>query len=151
MIIIDMNATHNNIFITQIMRLLTVVVTIACTLFNCSMGIAQDQRESASDPGLIFRMGIDRLETNASTMQGGVTWSLLRPLSDGYYIGGSVYSAALGNAGGLYIGGIEFGRSISLNQSYFMDGSFFVGGGGGAAQVPGDGLTTRARLAMGRL
>jgi len=150
MIIIDINVTHNNIFITQIMRLLTVVVTIACTLFNCSMGIAQDQRESASDPGLIFRMGIDRLETNASTMQGGVTWSLLRPLSDGYYIGGSVYSAALGNAGGLYIGGIEFGRSISLNQSYFMDGSFFVGGGGGAAQVPGDGLTTRARLAMGR-
>jgi hypothetical protein len=48
------------------------------------------------------------------------------------------------------VGGVEFGREIPIVNHYFLDASIYLGGGGGAGQVPGDGLTSRARLGLGR-
>ena len=105
---------------------------------------------AGGDPGLTLRLGLDRLQTNPSKLRGGLTLGALRPLGEGYYLGATLYSAALGEAGGLYLGGVEFGRALPLSGPYFLDTSIDLGGGGGAGQVPGDGLSTRIRLGLGR-
>lgn len=127
-------------------------VRFAGLLFGLCQGFgAAAQTDTATaDPGLTWRMGLDSLQANPSKLGGGLTLGVMRPLSDGYYVGGTIYAGALGEAGGFYVGGVEFGRAIAINSDYFIDTSLYLGGGGGAGQVPGDGLATRARLGLGR-
>jgi hypothetical protein len=49
---------------------------------------------------LIWRLGLDKLQANPSKLGGGLTLGVMRPLEDGYYVGGTLYSAALSEAGG---------------------------------------------------
>ena len=60
-----------------------------------------------ADPGITLRLGLDSLQPHPSKLRGGLTLGLLRPMEDGYYLGATIYSAALGEAGGLYLGGVE--------------------------------------------
>lgn len=104
----------------------------------------------SDDPGVTLRLGLDMLQAHPSKLRGGLTLGVLRPMNNGYYLGATIYSAALGEAGGLYLGGVEFGRAVQMSGPYFLDASVYLGGGGGAGQVPGDGLSTRTRLGLGR-
>ena len=121
-----------------------------CLLLGSIASFSALTQPAPSDPGLALRLGLDSLQAHPSKLRGGLTLGVLRPLQEGYYLGATIYSAALGEAGGLYLGGVEFGRSVPLGGPYFLDTSAYLGGGGGAGQVPGDGLSTRARLGLGR-
>lgn len=103
----------------------------------------------AQRPNLIFRLGLDSLNTRQSAITGLAGMSLLVAKKHGYYFGESIYSAARGQGGGFFVGGVEFGKSTPLGTRFFWDASLFVGGGGGASQVPGDGLMLRPQLHFG--
>jgi len=103
----------------------------------------------AERPNLVFRLGLDSLSYSQSAIDGLSGMSLFVVNERGYYFGESIYSAALGQGGGFFVGGVELGKTTPLGQLFFVDTSLFVGGGGGAAQVPGDGLMLRPQLHFG--
>ena len=103
----------------------------------------------ASAEGLVFRLGLDSLSYNQSAIEGISGMSLFAVNKRGYYVGESIYSAALGQGGGFFVGGIEFGKTTQIGERFFWDASLFIGGGGGASQVPGDGLMLRPQLHFG--
>ena len=103
----------------------------------------------AERPNLVFRLGIDSLSYDQSAISGLSGMSLFVVNARGYYFGESIYSAALGQGGGFFVGGIEVGKTTPIGARGFWDASLFIGGGGGAAQVPGDGLMLRPQLHFG--
>ena len=103
----------------------------------------------AERPNLVFRLGLDSLSYAQSAIDGLAGMSILSINDRGYYFGESIYSAALGQGGGFFVGGVELGKTTPLGERFFWDTSLFVGGGGGAAQVPGDGLMLRPQLHFG--
>lgn len=62
--------------------------------------------------------------------------------------GQSIYSAAAGDAGGAFFWGYELASGTPLAQGISVYGSAFLGGGGGAAQVIGDGWMLRGALGL---
>ena len=90
-----------------------------------------------------LRSGLDTFYSNQSTIKGLHSLTALWKMGDNYYVGQSIYSAALGDAGGAFFWGYEFGKRYPITSNYFLNLSTFLGGGGGASQVPGDGLMTR--------
>lgn len=70
------------------------------------------------------------------------------PLSHGLHLGQGFYSAALGDAGGAFFWGVELVKTVPLGQRLELSAQAFLGGGGGAAQVVGDGLVKRAGLGL---
>lgn len=56
------------------------------------------------------------------------------------YFGQSLYSAILGDAGGLFIGGFELSKKTRMKDYLSFEIGMFLGGGGGAAIVPGNGM-----------
>ncbi len=103
----------------------------------------------AERPNLVFRLGLDSLSYSQSAIEGIAGMSLFVTNERGYYIGESIYSAALGQGGGFFVGGVELGKTTLIGERFFVDASLFVGGGGGASQVPGDGLMLRPQLHFG--
>ncbi|MBL1437264.1 MAG: hypothetical protein COB08_013825 [Rhodobacteraceae bacterium] len=103
----------------------------------------------AERPNLVFRLGVDSLSYNQSAIEGLSGMSLFVVSPRGYYFGESIYSAALGQGGGFFVGGAEFGKTTPIGERFFWDASLFIGGGGGAAQVPGDGLMLRPQVHAG--
>jgi hypothetical protein len=103
----------------------------------------------AERPNLVFRLGMDSLSYAQSAIDGLAGMSILATNDQGYYFGESIYSAALGQGGGFFVGGVELGKTTPLGARFFWDASLFVGGGGGAGQVPGDGLMLRPQLHFG--
>jgi len=103
----------------------------------------------ASAEGLVFRLGLDSLSNKQSAIEGIAGMSLLAVNQRGFYVGESIYSAALGQGGGFFVGGIELGKTTPIGERFFWDASLFIGGGGGASQVPGDGLMLRPQLHFG--
>lgn len=103
----------------------------------------------ADQPDLVFRLGLDHLSYDQSAIDGMAGLSILVTNEQGYYFGESVYSAALGQGGGFFVGGVELGKTTPFGPRYFWDASLFVGGGGGASQVPGDGLMLRPQVHFG--
>ncbi|MCJ8324049.1 MAG: hypothetical protein HRU29_15100 [Rhizobiales bacterium] len=99
---------------------------------------------------LKFRIAADALTDPKTALEGNVAKSILYQTDDGAFFGGTIYSAALGNAGGLFIGGFEVGQQIELGADYFAEAAVFFGGGGGAGIVGGDGMLIRPRLNIGR-
>ena len=98
----------------------------------------------------LFRLSGDYLTNQTTTLHGNVGTSLLYRLDSGLSFSGTIYSAALGDAGGLFIGGYEVGQQFLLTDNLFIESSLFFGGGGGAAIVPGDGMLIRPRLMFGK-
>lgn len=114
---------------------------MTCTL-AMSSAVSADQ--------LLFRFSGDYLTDQTTTLHGNVGTSLLYRFDDGLSLGGTIYSAAFGDAGGLFIGGYEVGQQFVFTDNLFIEGSIFFGGGGGAEIVPGDGMLIRPRLMFGK-
>jgi len=104
---------------------------------------------AAERPNLVFRLGLDSFTLDQSAITGVSGMSLLVVGESGFYFGESIYSAALGQGGGFFVGGVEAGKYTPVGERYFWDASLFIGGGGGASQVPGDGLMLRPQLQFG--
>ncbi|MGL1922701.1 MAG: hypothetical protein OCD03_16915 [Hyphomicrobiales bacterium] len=98
---------------------------------------------------LKLRIAADVLTNPTTTLEGNVAKTILYEADNGTFIGGTVYSASLGNAGGLFIGGFELGQKFKFGDGYFAEAAVFFGGGGGAAVVGGDGLLVRPRVNVG--
>ena len=95
-----------------------------------------------------FRYGLDILDRPQSSVDAFQSITALREIRPGLYFGQSLYSAAAGDAGGLFLGGFDLIKSISLGQNTALEFGGFVGGGGGAFVVDGDGLMTRAHIGL---
>jgi len=104
---------------------------------------------AAERPSLEFRLGLDYFTLDQSDIRGLNGMSILKTTPQGYYGGASIFSAALGNGGGFFVGGWEIGKRTAITDNLFWDASLFVGGGGGANQVTGDGLMLRPQVHFG--
>lgn len=116
----------------------------AALAFLCLAAPAQAER-----PNLVFRLALDSLSYDQSDIEGLSGMSLFVVSERGFYFGESIYSAALGQGGGFFVGGVELGKTTPIGERFFVDASLFIGGGGGAAQVPGDGLMLRPQVHAG--
>ncbi|MEO1920031.1 MAG: hypothetical protein ABGW81_10090 [Paracoccaceae bacterium] len=103
----------------------------------------------AGRPNLEFRLGLDYLTLEQSDIRGLNGMSLSYRVTQGYYGGASIYSAAIGTGGGFFVGGWELGKHTTITDNLFWDASIFIGGGGGASQVSGDGLMLRPQAHFG--
>ncbi len=103
----------------------------------------------AERPSLDFRLGLDYLGSDQSDINALNGLSVFYVSRQGFYAGPSLYSAALGTGGGFFVGGWEVGKRTALTDALYWDVSFFVGGGGGATQVTGDGLMLRPQVHLG--
>jgi len=119
------------------------VLTASCLLICSFHPIAH-----AGDLPLDFRLSLDSFTHDQSQLEGTIGLSLLYRFDSGFYAGGSVYSGAIGNAGGFFAGGYEVGKRFTLGNKLQLDTGIFVGGGGGAGQVNGDGLMLRPSLSL---
>lgn len=87
--------------------------------------------------------GMDILSKPGTTIE-GLHWAYLgRSFGEGLSLGQSFYSAALGDAGGAFFWGYEGRKRFMLPAGQSIAVTGFVGGGGGASQVVGDGLMHR--------
>ena len=69
-------------------------------------------------------------------------------IGPGLSFGQSVYSAAKGDAGGAFFWGVEAVKVVPVSGPLSATAGLFLGGGGGAAQVVGDGFMTRAHVGL---
>ncbi len=99
---------------------------------------------------LKFRISTDILAQPKTILEGNVGKTIFYEFDNGLFLGGTIYSAALGNAGGLFIGGYEIGQKYYFNQNNFVEAALFYGGGGGAGVVGGDGMLLRPRVMIGQ-
>ncbi len=97
---------------------------------------------------LDLRTGFDVFTRNQTALTGLHYMTLSADMGNGFYLGESVYSAALGDAGGLFIGGFEGFKRFYLTDSTSIDVGGFIGGGGGASVVFGDGLMTKGQVTL---
>lgn len=97
-----------------------------------------------------LRFGQDVLIENQSGVTAFNHLSLMYPLGGGVRVGQTILSASGGDGGGLFIGGFELSKRFHLGTEMSLDIGAFVGGGGGASIVLGDGLTTRAHLTFNK-
>lgn len=95
-----------------------------------------------------FRYGIDVLSNDQSSVDAFQSIAALREIRPNLYFGQSLYSAAAGDAGGLFIGGFELLKRWQLGERTALEFGGFIGGGGGGSIVPGDGLMTRAHITL---
>lgn len=98
---------------------------------------------------LKLRIAADMLYEPTTTLEGNVAKTILYQNDNGTFLGGTVYSASLGDAGGLFIGGFEIGQQFELGGGNFVEAAVFFGGGGGAGVVGGDGTLLRPRVNFG--
>jgi hypothetical protein len=97
---------------------------------------------------LTFETGIERLHSANTTIEGLHRFYIGYQATPHLSFGQSIYSAGIGNAGGAFFWGFEGGARLPLSQGLSLSASGFVGGGGGALQVIGDGTMLRAGLAL---
>lgn len=93
--------------------------------------------------GLQVSFGADVFRLRQSEIHGINALRLLYETPSGLYIGNSVYSAAFGTGGGFFVGGIDAGFSFDVSRRLGFQLGSFIGGGGGASQISGDGLMFR--------
>jgi hypothetical protein len=103
---------------------------------------------SAFARGVELNLGMELFAKKQSDIEGMHQLSLIYRTESGYYIGQSLYSSVLGSGGGFFAGGVEAGLSGKLGHGIVWDLGQFVGGGGGASQVAGDGLMLRTHAAL---
>jgi hypothetical protein len=117
------------------------VMTIA---LGCALSV---QAQAAP---IEFRYGVDVFGSSQGTLDALQSISVLREIRPGLHFGQSLYSAAAGDAGGLFIGGFELMKRINIGPKAALEFGGFIGGGGGAALVAGDGLMTKAHITYRR-
>jgi hypothetical protein len=95
-----------------------------------------------------LRSGVDVLPSKQSTVEALHFATVSRDLGGGLYAGHSLYSAAKGDAGGLFIGGFEVFQRINIAPRWSLDIGGFLGGGGGARAYYGDGLMAKGQMTL---
>jgi hypothetical protein len=73
---------------------------------------------------------------------------LLFEFAPGWGAGPSVYGAATGKRGGLFVGGIELQRRWAIGSDLIVAGGLFAGGGGGGSAPVGSGLMLRPEVSV---
>lgn len=91
-----------------------------------------------------IRTGFDLIDDPQTEIEGVHRLFIGREIAPGLSFGQSLYSAATGDAGGAFLWGFEMEKAVPLGHGFGLAFSGFVGGGGGAAQIVGDGLMLRA-------
>ncbi|MBD3680040.1 MAG: hypothetical protein HUJ27_16770 [Rhodobacteraceae bacterium] len=97
---------------------------------------------------VLVETGLEVFERRQSTIEGLHRLSIGWSFGSHLYLAETLYSAALGDAGGAFFWGGELGTHLPLTDRSALDLAVFLGGGGGAAQVPGDGLMMRASAGL---
>lgn len=103
---------------------------------------------SAQAGELEWKFGIDHFTKSQTPVSGLHQLTLGYVTDQGYFLGQSLYSGALGQGGGLFVGGVEAGRYFDLGHDYRMALGAYVGGGGGGSRVHGDGIMVRPFLTL---
>lgn len=103
---------------------------------------------AASAEELELRTGVDVLLRSQTPVDAFHYMTLTKDIGGGFHIGQSVYSAAWGDAGGLFIGGFDAFKRFQITDSTSIDVGGFIGGGGGAVVVIGDGLMTKPQITL---
>lgn len=97
---------------------------------------------------LEVQTGFDLIHGPDTTIEGLHRLYMGYSLQDDLSIGQSIYSAAVGDAGGAFFWGYEVVKAWPLFGSVDVYASGFLGGGGGASQVTGDGLMLRYGIGL---
>lgn len=97
-----------------------------------------------------FRYGLDVFSKRQGTLEAFHSISAMREIGNNLHFGQTLYSAAAGDAGGLFVGGFELAKRWQIGGKTQLELGGFIGGGGGAALVGGDGLMTRANISLRR-
>lgn len=95
-----------------------------------------------------IRTGVDVMLRNQSPVSAFHYTTMTMDIGGGFHVGQSVYSAAWGDAGGLFIGGFEGFKRFQITETTSIDVGAFIGGGGGAVVVLGDGLMTKPQVTL---
>jgi len=95
-----------------------------------------------------LRLSVDYLDSKAEGVRGFIGTSLLVPINKNVYFSPTIYSAAFGESGGLYIGGFEISYRNAINADWLYEAGIFIGGGGGASIVNDDGLLIHPKIAL---
>ena len=69
-------------------------------------------------------------------------------ITENFSFGPAFYSASTGNAGGAFFWGIEAVKKIPFSRGIKLTSSGFLGGGGGASEVKGDGTMYRGSAGL---
>ncbi len=124
---------------------------IMAATVSLALGFSSAAKAETLDPdreGLRFETGFEVLSKPKTLLKGLHRVFLGVPIRRGLYLGQAFYSSALGDAGGAFFWGFELVKAVPLTQRLTLNASAFLGGGGGAAQVVGDGLVKRAGLGL---
>lgn len=97
---------------------------------------------------LSFETGFEQLSSPQTLIEGLNRIYVGYQFTDNLSFGQSFYSAVQGDAGGAFFWGFEGVARMPLSKGLSLSASGFVGGGGGASQVVGDGTMIRAGLAL---
>lgn len=97
-----------------------------------------------------FRYGLDVFAKRQGTLDAFQSITAMREVGNNLHFGQTLYSAAAGDAGGLFIGGFTLAKRWQVGDKTELELGGFIGGGGGAALVGGDGMMTRAHLSLRR-
>ena len=103
---------------------------------------------TATAQGFEVETGLEALSSPNTLIEGLHRLYVGRRISPTFSFGQSVYSAALGDAGGAFFWGFEGVVHVPLSDRVALSFSGFLGGGGGAAQVIGDGTMLRAGVSL---
>ncbi|MEY4721028.1 MAG: hypothetical protein RIQ46_753 [Pseudomonadota bacterium] len=105
----------------------------------------------AAGPASAYQVetGFDRIQAPDTAIHGLHRLYLGHDAGGGFSFGQAIYSAASGDAGGAFFWGYEAAQAWSLGDRLSIRANGFIGGGGGAGQVTGDGLILRLGLSLG--
>lgn len=123
-------------------------VSAALSVLAASSALA-DEPTTRSAP-VRAELGFERITLPAGERLGLASGSVLFPLADRWWAGLSVYGAATGERGGLFVGGAEIRREWALPWGLELGTGLYAGGGGGAAAPVGSGLMLRGALGLSR-
>ncbi|MCB1388594.1 MAG: hypothetical protein KDK12_05530 [Rhodobacteraceae bacterium] len=122
--------------------------TLQTTLAGAALAFALGVAPLAQAQEFEIETGLEVLQSPATTIEGLHRLYIGRRVSPHFSIGQGIYSAALGDAGGAFFWGFEGVAHWALTDRLGLSFSGFVGGGGGAAQVVGDGTMVRAGVSL---
>ncbi|MCA2011882.1 hypothetical protein LCM17_10330 [Cereibacter sphaeroides] len=111
-----------------------------------SLGLACATPLSAQ--GWEIETGLDVIDAPQTRIEGLHRLYIGHRFSDTFSFGQGIYSAVLGDAGGAFFWGFEGVAHLPLTDRLGLSFSGFYGGGGGAAQVIGDGTMLRAGASL---
>jgi hypothetical protein len=130
--------THSSILRPRPLRALALATAVSTAIAGTG----------ATAQNLTFETGLERFSSPKTLIEGLNRIYVGYQFTPNLSLGQSFYSAALGDAGGAFFWGVEGVARLPLSNGFSVSASGFLGGGGGAVQVIGDGTMWRAGLAL---